>query len=147
MGYGYTNHPHLLSTGQPFGDLAARNPWWRGTDGFAADPHIAKLASAPFRREPSALQSIRVDGSMAKAVVELDTLGGRTHQDHRDVSELRPTLYRVGEPQAVEARHQDVGEDDVRVLTLDELEADYPVIARYRRRAAWIAKPRGSSSG
>lgn len=75
MRFSGVNHPDLvncpclngegfvfvLPAGQPFGDLAARNPWWRGLEGFAADPHLAKLADAPFRREPSVLQSIRDD--------------------------------------------------------------------------------------
>lgn len=43
----------------PFGDIAARNPWWGSLDGFASDPHLQRLAQAPFQRSPSALQTIR----------------------------------------------------------------------------------------
>jgi predicted AAA+ superfamily ATPase len=44
-----------------FGDVAARNPWWVGPQGFEADPHLARLAHAPFRRQPAVLDIIRAD--------------------------------------------------------------------------------------
>ncbi|MCC7105145.1 MAG: ATP-binding protein, partial [Chloroflexi bacterium] len=40
-------------SGQPFGDLRARNPWWVGPGGLARDPQLSRLERAPFRREPS----------------------------------------------------------------------------------------------
>ena len=47
--------------GWPFGDVAARNPWWVGSNGFASDPHLQLLAQAPFQRSPSALQTTRAN--------------------------------------------------------------------------------------
>lgn len=51
----------MLGDGRPFGDVSARNPWWQGPDAFARDPHLTRLAEAPFRRVPAALQSIKPD--------------------------------------------------------------------------------------
>ncbi len=43
------------------GDIAARNPWWDARRGLEADPHLAALARAPFRRVPAAVAAIRAD--------------------------------------------------------------------------------------
>ncbi len=51
----------MLGDGWPFGDVAARNPWWSDPARVERDPHLAKLAEAPFRRVPPALQTIRPD--------------------------------------------------------------------------------------
>lgn len=51
----------MVLGGRLFGDLAARNPWWAGPAGFDADPHLARLAQAPFRRAPSLLRTLRLD--------------------------------------------------------------------------------------
>jgi len=51
----------MALSGQPFGDLAARNPWWSGSAGLDADPHLRRLRQAPFQRTPPVLASIRPD--------------------------------------------------------------------------------------
>lgn len=46
----------------PLADLAQLNPWWRGSEGFAADPHLRALGMARFQRRPSLLDRLLVEG-------------------------------------------------------------------------------------